>query len=433
MRTSSFNRRASQGRAIEPTDQTDDFSRRQLRAFGAAWIAYAAYYLCRLNLAGAQATIEEDLELTKGQIGSIITLFSLAYGLGQLVNGAMCDRFGARRMLTTGLVGTAAANLLFSSATNLAHMRVFWTVNGLFQSMGFAACVKTLAHWFPARQRGRASGWFSLSYKIGNISAWALTGWLLAYHWRWAFRVPAAMVVLVGLYILFRLEEAPGDRSAAGVAQLGASRLTERVPVADVVRWALATPSLWVMSLSCFSVALATYGFLGWLPHYLTEAGSTALAANMKAVLFPLGGCAGALAVGWVSDRLLHGRRPPVIAVALVLGGLLTAGIPLAPPQATALRMACIVLAGALVMGGHAHVVTSAAMDVATLRTAGTASGVIDAIGYLGAAATGMGTGWLVDRCGWPSAFHLWAGGSIAGGFIIATLWRRPAAGEDGS
>ena len=81
-------------------------------------------------------------------------------------------------------------------------------------------------------------------------------------------------------------------------------------------------------------------------------------------------------------------------------------------------------------MGGHAHVVTSVAMDLATQRTAATSAGVIDAAGYLGAAATGWGTGWMVNHWGWQSAFVMWAAGAVAGGAVIALLHGHRITGE---
>ena len=394
-------------------------------------MAYAAYYLCRMNLSGAQATICKELELDKAQIGAMIAAFSFVYGLGQLISGALCDRLGARFMLITGMIGSGLASIAFSWTTHITWMGAVWTLNGLFQSMGFAACVKTLANWFSLQQRGRVSGWFSLCYKVGNIVSLALTGWIAGYSWRWAFRVPAAAILLSAAWVVLRLREAPSPEEAK---LLNAPRQTDehsRLPLREAAKWVFSSGPLWITSLCCFSVAFTTYGFLNWLPHYWAETGSSPLGAGIKAACYPLGGCVGAIAVGWISDTLAGGKRAPVIAAALAGGGVLVAFLPFVPPGWTALRVCLVTSAGCLIMGGHAHVVTSVAMDVATARTAGTATGVINAMGYLGAGLTGLVSGWAADRWGWTPVFYGWAVTCCLGAGMISLLWHhRPAISE---
>ena len=406
-------------------DTSRDFERRQLGTFAILWTSYAAYYLCRMNLSGAQATIARQYGFDKDQIGGIVAVFCVVYGMGQLVNGPLCDRFGARRMLSTGLIGSGLVSIAFSFANTLPAMGVLWALNGVFQSMGFAACVKTLASWFPLRQRGRVSGWFSLSYKTGNIAAWALTGWLVGYGWRWAFRVPGALMFLLAGYVLLKLEEAPPDGPDRRTA-------TEFLPLASAAKWILKCPPLWIASLSCLSLALTSYGFLYWLPHYWSDTGSSAFVAGIKAACYPLGGCIGALTLGWISDHLAGGRRPPVVAAALLAGGVLVGLLPLIPDNMTTARILCVTVTGGLIMGGHAHICISIAMDVASQRTVGTATGFIDAMNYVGAAATAIGSGWIAERRGWDCAFFVWSAAACLAACLMALLWNhRPSAGDE--
>ncbi len=401
------------GPLIESSTTSADFRRRQRRAFATAWIAYAGYYLCRLNLAGTQAAIETDLGLSKERIGAMITLFSLVYGAGQLVNGPLCDRFGARRMLTLGLVGSAVVNLVFSTTASFVAMCALWGMNGVFQSMGWSSYIKTLSQWFAPRQRGRAAGGFSLSYNLGNIAAWLMAGWLVTLHWRWAFRVPALILLLVGVHTLLRLEESPGGAQ---------TRHASGLPLRSAWGWALKSVPLWVAAISCFSAAIGVYGFVNWLPHYLTEMSGSPLGGNLKACFFPLGAGAGAISLGWLSDHVFQGRRQIAIALALLGGAALTVVLACLPPEASLLRVPLVMLTGGLMVGGHAHIVSTAAMEVSTKQTAGTATGIIDASGYLGAAVTGLGSGWLVEHFGWGAAFALWASGAALGALTICFL-----------
>ena len=103
----------------------------QRRVFWALWGAYASYYLCRVNFAVAQpALFKEFPEWTNTQIGSIPSVYAAVYAVGQLVNGTLGQRYGARRMMTGALLLAAVTNVLFAFTSSLTAMRLLWALNG---------------------------------------------------------------------------------------------------------------------------------------------------------------------------------------------------------------------------------------------------------------------------------------------------------------
>src|SRR5947207_15922385 len=77
----------------------------QLRTFWLLWGAYASYYLCRVNFAVAQpAILKEFPTWTHAQVGTIPSIYAIFYAAGQMINGTLGQRFGARRMMTTALI-----------------------------------------------------------------------------------------------------------------------------------------------------------------------------------------------------------------------------------------------------------------------------------------------------------------------------------------
>ena len=89
----------------------------QLRIFWLLWTAYASYYLCRVNFAVAQPLIlREFSDWTAAQIGLIPSIYAMCYAVGQVVNGTLGERFGARLLMTLALVGAALALPLLSRA-----------------------------------------------------------------------------------------------------------------------------------------------------------------------------------------------------------------------------------------------------------------------------------------------------------------------------
>ena len=74
----------------------------QLQVFWLLWGAYASYYLCRVNFAVAQPQILLSFPgWTSADIGTIPSTYAAVYALGQIVNGTLGQRYGARRMMTS--------------------------------------------------------------------------------------------------------------------------------------------------------------------------------------------------------------------------------------------------------------------------------------------------------------------------------------------
>lgn len=118
------------------------------------------------------------------QYGYIVTAFQAAYALGLLCSGAVIDRFGTRLgyALAIGLWSLAAmGHALATSVVGFAIARFFL---GLGESGNFPAALKTVAEWFPRRERALATGIFNSGSNIGAIVAPLLVP-LIATAWGW--------------------------------------------------------------------------------------------------------------------------------------------------------------------------------------------------------------------------------------------------------
>ena len=92
----------------------------QFRTMGAMIVGYALYYFVRKNLSMAMPALDDELGLTKTDLGLILTLFSVIYGVGKLVNGMLADRANARYFMAIGLLGAAVVNVFFGFGASLA-------------------------------------------------------------------------------------------------------------------------------------------------------------------------------------------------------------------------------------------------------------------------------------------------------------------------
>jgi len=58
-------------------------------------------------------------------------------------------------------------------------------------------------------------------------------------------------------------------------------------------------------------------------------------------------------------------------------------------------------------------------------------AGFVDGMGYIGAALTGVGSGFLADQFGWNAAFYLWMAGALGAAILMLLIWNyRPKPAE---
>jgi len=408
------------------------------------WMTYSAYYLCRLNFGQVQADLAAARGLHELDLGRILFAFTVCYIFGQLISGVLCDRIGARAVAAAGAFGSAAMCAVLPLIRGPAYLIVVWGANGLFQSMGFSPCVRALANWIEPSRRGWVNGLFAVSFQIGHVAAWMLAAAMAQkYDWRFAFWVPAGILAAVAVFALLRLVDAPEDvglsldtgdsRGAASDDPASAPRAcATRFPRGAAMKATLRSGRVWLAGLGASFVSIAVYGLIFWLPHYLQKSalGASQVTSALRAILFPLAGGAGALLVGWISDRWLGGRRMLVIVSCSVLGGIFVwvFGF-LSAVQHPVSSAVALALAGLFLLAAQLHIVGTLAMDLGGPAAAGSATGIINALSNLGALAAAMGTAAIVDKrglgWGWEWVFPLWALSCFVGAGILALLWRR--------
>jgi sugar phosphate permease len=418
------------------------------------WVTYASFYLCRVNVGPAVLSIRRELGFTPFQIGLLLGAFKAGYAFGQLVNGQLTERFGPKRLLSIGMLGSSAVALLIATAPLLAKtvggplssvattlglaaaanpvlatMYFLAFVNGIFQAGGWPPCVKVAANWFPARRRGRIMGILGTSYTVGSAIVIVLVGAVLRLAndaWQVAFIVPAILLALSFVHTHLRLRESPG-------ASVGAQSLMHppptRLPLGEALGATLGNPRIWILAFGLFGVDAVRYGFLDWAPGHLAEVHhSSALSAALKTSVFPLAGALGTLSAGWLTDRYFQSRRAPVCAMLLLALGGLTLVYRVVVNFGAVPTVICLALTGFSLFGAHILLVGAAAQDFARKGATAAAAGFVDCMGHVGAVSADVVTGSFLTRYGWGAAITWWACAAFAAAVPVATLWRaRPA------
>ena len=209
--------------------------------------------------------------------------------------------------------------------------------------------------------------------------------------------------------------------------------VSETKPQAAGFRAALRIPGVVTFSLCLFFTKLVAYTFLYWLPFYIerTRIGGVYLTpaqAGRLSTLFDIGGVAGGILAGYVSDRFN--------ARSLTSAGFVYASIPALycyreyGGSSMTANVLLMTLAGALVNGPYALITTAVSADLGTheslkgnARALATVTAIIDGTGSIGAAIGPMLTGFISAHTDdWNNVFFMLYAADLVAGLLLMKL-----------
>jgi len=403
--------------------------------WGIVGLMYTSYYLCRYNLSLTNKAISDEYGFSKAQMGTIITSALLAYACGQVINGLLVDKWGGKRAMLIGAIGTIGMNLAFGAASFWGILGLFIvlrSIDGYFQSFGGSGFVKINAAWFSQRERGTFAGIFGFMINLGRFGIFTFGPAFLAgfvflgmwhvppLHWRWLFWIPAGIASLVAILLAIFVKDTPEEAGFHGVHKHEADHqdLGVHAEVKTVLRIILTNPNIWYFALAYACTGAVRQSVDQWFPRYMLEVHHVALNSpqlQWLGFLIPFVASLGSVISGWASDALFQGRRAPV---AVILYGT-EAVVALLAAQVTSINatIAFFVLLSFTANATHSIMGPAASMDIGGRKMAGFAHGLIDAFQYVGGALAGALLGALIDR-NWGYYFYF----MVPFGFIGATL-----------
>ena len=242
------------------------------------------------------------------QYGNIVTAFSAAYAVGLLLAGRFIDRAGTRIGYAFAIAVWSLATVGHSLARTVFAFAVARFALGLAESANFPAAVKTVAEWFPRRERALATGVFNSGANIGAMVAPVAAPWIaVTLGWQWAFVFMGALSAfwIVPWLVLYRKPEEHPEVSAAELDYIQSDR---EEPAASVP-WSKLLPhrQTWALLIARFLTDPIWWFFLYWLPKFLnTQYGLKLTDLGWPLVTIYSMSMAGSIAGGWLPARFLR-------------------------------------------------------------------------------------------------------------------------------
>ena len=422
---------------LEKPVHTQKFKNRR----GLNWITlgltYAAMYMARYNFGFANKELSDTFGFSKTEIGTIITVSTLVYGLSAIFNGPIADRWGGRRAMITGAVGACVFNFAFVMAAYmgflgtgtvlLMYLATAWTLNQYFQSYSALALIKVNAGWFHVSERGVFSAIFGSIIQSGRAFVYFLmtVPFVVFLPWQWKFFLPAIIVGVFAILTYFIVKDSPKEAGLGDFdPQDATSGDTETITLKYVAKKVFTNPIAITIAAAEFCTGLVRKGFEEWFPRYMQETQNLTLdnpIFQRNAFAIVLAGIAGAFIAGFMSDKVFASRRPPVAFIGYVIQIIALAIVSLAP-SLNAIIIAFVLNSLAISMV-HSILSGTASMDFGGKRAAATAAGMFDGMQYVGGSIMGVGAGWLIDTYGWGSWGPSMIGFSVIGAILMLKLW----------
>ncbi|MEZ0470761.1 MFS transporter [Luteimonas salinilitoris] len=383
-------------------------------------------YIDRQVLGVLAPFLQDEIGWNEIQYGYIVTAFQAAYAIGLLCAGAIIDRLGTKVGYAIAICVWSLAAISHSFAASVAGFMLARFVLGLGEAGNFPAAIKTVAEWFPRRERAFATGIFNSGSNIGAIVAPLMVPLIaVAWGWRAAFLFTGALSAawLVTWLLTYRTPEQHPKLTAAELAHIRSDppEPSVKVPWARILRHRQA----WAFVAAKFMTDPVWWFFLFWLPKFLhAEYGLTLLGLGLPLVAIFVMADVGSILGGWLAGRFIRlgwsvnrARKGAMLACALCVVPIVFA----AQADNLWLAVALIGLATAGHQGWSANVFTLTS-DMFPRHAVASVVGIGGFAGAVGGMMIATFTGWLLHTSGSYLPLFLMAGSAYLLALLVVHL-----------
>ena len=135
------------------------------------FIATTINYLDRIVFSVLFPLIREELHLTTEQYGYINSAFQIAYTIGFLVMGKLIDKFGTKIGYAFAIAWWSLAAGFHAFSGSAMSLSLWRAMLGLGEAGNFPAAIKSVAEWFPRKDRAFATLYFAEGMDPAEIAA----------------------------------------------------------------------------------------------------------------------------------------------------------------------------------------------------------------------------------------------------------------------
>jgi ACS family hexuronate transporter-like MFS transporter len=235
-------------------------------------------YLDRAVISLLKSPLTKEFNWNDGDYANIEIAFKIAYSIGLLGAGRLIDKLGTKTGYFVSTFFWSVAAVLHAAVKSTLGFAVVRSALGLSEAGNFPAAIKTVAEWFPRKERAFATGVFNSGANIGAIIAPMTVPFIaVAWGWQWAFVITGAIgfIWLVLWYIYYDTPIRQKRLSTAEFDYINSDNtgqdISDKLTAHEKVSWfkLLTFKQTWAFSLGKFLTDPIWWFYLFWLPDFL--------------------------------------------------------------------------------------------------------------------------------------------------------------------
>lgn len=426
---------------------------------GYRWFVLAMIFLIYM-IAGADRSniglvvpfVKKSFNLSNTDIGAMASFFYLTYAVVQIPAGHLFSKKGVRRFLPISMILTSIATFIMGLANSGLHLKMARALLGFAEGPLNIGCITSINRWFPAQEKGIATGVFMSSIKFAPAFVPPLCAWIiLTFGWRavfYSFALPGFLLAVIWwIFVSDKPEESKFcnqaeidyiNRSTVEIhkkdelddkshTEKSYSGLLDKLIRTKVIK-PLATNSevlrswnIWGCAFGYFFLVGITYTIMTWIPTYLINVKHFSIIKMGFVAAAPwIGAVLGNVLGGIISDKVFASRRKPNMVITAASTVVLMYSLLYAPNDPTVLGIV-LLMAGIFLNLGYSTFLAYP-MGITTKEKCPFAAAIVNTAGSLGGAFAPFAVGVILDVFSWDMVFIFLSGISLLTLILLLTM-----------
>ena len=241
------------------------------------FMATTINYIDRQIIGLLKPILEAEFEWSESDFAKIVVAFTAAYAIGLLTFGRLIDKVGTKIGYSLSVIIWSLMGMLHAAANGVVGFCLVRIGLGLGEAGNFPAAMKTVAEWFPKKERALAAGIFNSGTSIGVVFALIITPpILISYGWQHVFIITGGLG-FIWLILWLWLYEIPKKQRYLSKEEY--SLITEdedhseNEELTKPTKWIrlFTFPQTWAFIFGKFLIDPIFWFFLFWLPSYFSS------------------------------------------------------------------------------------------------------------------------------------------------------------------
>jgi sugar phosphate permease len=284
-------------------------------------VSYALIFFHRMTSAVVAPDLSAAFNIGAASLGLLSSAYFYPYAFIQIPVGMMVDKYGPRKIVTFFLLLTGSAAILFGVSPSFQMALWARALVGLGAGCVYIPALKMLASWYRKQEFASLTGVMIAAGNFGALAAAAPLAWLVRQTgWRESFYIMGVFTVVVAVIDYLVIRNHPQEMGFPTVEEIDGIAVPvdsggRRIGLLEGLRMTLTKKEFWPVTIWSIFISGAIFGFQGlWGGPFLTDVYKLSkLQAGNTLSMIPLGVILCAPVAGFLSDRVFHSRRKPLL------------------------------------------------------------------------------------------------------------------------